>query len=100
MECALWGTGASAGQKIEICQPCHATLLWPMRSTGVEWGDAITAATAPVRASASPAATARMVCSFCPRPGDQVKKLLAGHGGTFICDGRVDFCRRILESEP
>lgn len=33
-----------------------------------------------------------LYCSFCLSPADEVKKLVAGHGRIFICDGCVEIC--------
>ncbi len=38
-------------------------------------------------------------CSFCNKPQDQVKKLIAGPAGVFICDECVDICADIIEEE-
>ncbi len=39
-------------------------------------------------------------CSFCGKTDSQVKKLIAGPGGVFICDECVDVCKRVIaESE-
>ncbi len=39
-------------------------------------------------------------CSFCGKPGDQVKrKLIAGPNGVYICDECIDICYEILDEE-
>ncbi len=38
-------------------------------------------------------------CSFCNKTEDQVRKLIAGPKGTYICDGCVEICTEILEEE-
>lgn len=38
-------------------------------------------------------------CSFCNKPQNQVKKLIAGPAGVYICDECVDICEDILEEE-
>ena len=38
-------------------------------------------------------------CSFCGRPQEQVRKLIAGPSGAFICDECVDICAEIIEEE-
>ncbi len=38
-------------------------------------------------------------CSFCNKTQGQVRKLIAGPGGVFICDECVDICADILEEE-
>lgn len=38
-------------------------------------------------------------CSFCGKPQDQVRKLIAGPNGAFICDECVDICSEIIEEE-
>lgn len=38
-------------------------------------------------------------CSFCNKAQDQVRKLIAGQDGTFICDECIDLCAEILEEE-
>ncbi len=38
-------------------------------------------------------------CSFCGRGQAQAKKLIAGPGGIFICDGCVDVAHSIIESD-
>ena len=40
-------------------------------------------------------------CSFCGKSQDQVRRLVAGPGGVYICDECVDMCREIMEEvEP
>ena len=40
-------------------------------------------------------------CSFCGKPGGQVRKLIAGPMGVYICDECVELCDEILmDSEP
>ena len=39
------------------------------------------------------------VCSFCGKTRDQVKRLIAGPDGTYICDGCVEICAGIVEEE-
>ena len=38
-------------------------------------------------------------CSFCGKSQDQVKKLIAGPNGAYICDECVDICAEIIEEE-
>lgn len=38
-------------------------------------------------------------CSFCNKSEDQVRKLIAGPGGVFICDDCVEICSEIIEEE-
>ncbi len=38
-------------------------------------------------------------CSFCGKPQSQVRKLIAGPNGVFICDECVDICAEIIEEE-
>lgn len=38
-------------------------------------------------------------CSFCNKTQDQVRKLIAGPAGVFICDECVDICADIIEEE-
>ena len=40
----------------------------------------------------------RPVCSFCGKPQDQVRRLVAGPG-VFICDECVELCREIIEED-
>ncbi len=41
----------------------------------------------------------RFRCSFCGKPQEQVRKLIAGPGGAYICDECVDICAEIIEEE-
>ncbi|MCF0146498.1 MAG: ATP-dependent Clp protease ATP-binding subunit ClpX [Eubacterium sp.] len=41
----------------------------------------------------------RIRCSFCGRPEEQVRKLIAGPDGAFICDECVGICSEIIEEE-
>lgn len=41
----------------------------------------------------------RIRCSFCGRAQEQVRKLIAGPNGAFICDECVDICTEIIEEE-
>lgn len=38
-------------------------------------------------------------CSFCNKTQEQVKKLIAGPSGVYICDECIDICSEILEEE-
>ena len=38
-------------------------------------------------------------CSFCGKTDDQVKKLIAGPNGTYICDECVGICAEIIDEE-
>ena len=40
-----------------------------------------------------------MRCSFCNKTQAQVKKLIAGPNGAYICDECVDVCAEIIEEE-
>ena len=42
---------------------------------------------------------AKVRCSFCGKSEDQVRKLIAGPNGVFICDDCVDICSEIIEEE-
>ena len=41
----------------------------------------------------------RYRCSFCGKPQEQVRKLIAGPNGAYICDECVDICAEIIEEE-
>lgn len=41
----------------------------------------------------------RLRCSFCGKPQEQVRKLIAGPNGAYICDECVDICAEIIEEE-
>ena len=38
-------------------------------------------------------------CSFCNKPQDKVRKMIAGPGGVYICDECVELCSEIIEEE-
>ena len=38
-------------------------------------------------------------CSFCGKPDRQVKRLISGPGGVYICDGCIQLCNDILERD-
>lgn len=38
-------------------------------------------------------------CSFCNKPQSQVKKLIAGPNGAYICDECIEVCSEIIEEE-
>lgn len=38
-------------------------------------------------------------CSFCNKTQDQVRKLIAGPNGAYICDECIDICAEIIEEE-
>ncbi|MCL1901918.1 MAG: ATP-dependent Clp protease ATP-binding subunit ClpX, partial [Firmicutes bacterium] len=40
-----------------------------------------------------------LFCSFCGKPKDLVKKLVAGPNGIFICDECIDICQEIIKKE-
>ena len=39
------------------------------------------------------------VCSFCGKPKERTKHLIAGPGGFYICDECVDLCRQMISDE-
>ena len=41
----------------------------------------------------------RVRCSFCNKTQDQVRKLIAGPNGIYICEECVDICAYIIEEE-
>lgn len=41
----------------------------------------------------------RIRCSFCGKPQSQVRKLIAGPNGTFICDECVEICSEIIDED-
>lgn len=41
----------------------------------------------------------RVRCSFCNKTQDQVRKMIAGPAGVYICDECVDICADIIEEE-
>ncbi len=41
----------------------------------------------------------KIKCSFCNKTEDQVRKLIAGPGGVYICDECIDICSEIIEEE-
>ena len=41
----------------------------------------------------------RLRCSFCGKTQDQVRKLIAGPNGAYICDECVDLCAEIIDEE-
>ena len=41
----------------------------------------------------------RIRCSFCGKSQEQVRKLIAGPNGAYICDVCVDICAEIIEEE-
>ncbi|MCI8415882.1 MAG: ATP-dependent Clp protease ATP-binding subunit ClpX [Lachnospiraceae bacterium] len=38
-------------------------------------------------------------CSFCGKTGEQVRKLIAGPNGVYICDECIDVCAEIIDEE-
>ena len=38
-------------------------------------------------------------CSFCHKTEDQVRKLIAGPDGAYICDECIGICSEIMEEE-
>ncbi len=38
-------------------------------------------------------------CSFCSKGQDEVSRLIAGQGSTFICDACVQLCQQLIEEE-
>ena len=43
--------------------------------------------------------TTKLRCSFCGKTEKQVRKLIAGPNGAYICDECVDICAEIIEEE-
>lgn len=41
----------------------------------------------------------RYRCSFCGKAQDQVRQLIAGPGGVYICNECIELCRQIIEDE-
>ena len=38
-------------------------------------------------------------CSFCGKTGDQVRKMISGPSGTYICDECAELCAELIEEE-
>ncbi len=38
-------------------------------------------------------------CSFCGKTQEQVRRLIAGPGGVYICDQCVQLCQEIIDEE-
>ena len=38
-------------------------------------------------------------CSFCGKSGEQVRKMISGHSGTYICDECIELCAELIEEE-
>lgn len=38
-------------------------------------------------------------CSFCGKSQEQVRRLIAGPGGVYICDGCIALCQQIITEE-
>ena len=38
-------------------------------------------------------------CSFCGKNQDQVRKMIAGSNGVYICDECIEVCSEIIEEE-
>ena len=38
-------------------------------------------------------------CSFCGKPKELAKKLIAGPDGVYICDECVEICKEVLDKE-
>lgn len=43
--------------------------------------------------------SAKLVCSFCGNSQDEVRKLIAGPRGVYICDSCIDLCNDIIAEE-
>ena len=41
----------------------------------------------------------KICCSFCGKTSDQVRRLLSGTNGVYICDACIELCSEILEEE-
>ena len=41
----------------------------------------------------------RICCSFCGKTSDQVRRLLSGPNGVYICDECIELCSEILDEE-
>ena len=41
----------------------------------------------------------KLRCSFCNKTQEQVRKLIAGPNGAYICNECVDICSEIIEDE-
>ncbi len=51
-------------------------------------------------APGGPLPTKTLYCSFCFKSQHEVKKLISGPGGIFICDECVDLCNEIIAGRP
>ena len=38
-------------------------------------------------------------CSFCGKSGEQVRKMISGPSGTYICDECIELCAELIEEE-
>jgi ATP-dependent Clp protease ATP-binding subunit ClpX len=50
-------------------------------------------------ATTPPEGTDHLSCSFCGKPQRQVRKLIAGPAGVYICDECVDLCNEIVDED-
>ena len=39
------------------------------------------------------------LCSFCKKSQEEVRRLIAGPGGVYICDECIALCQEILEED-
>lgn len=76
--------------------PAHSTTA---KTTAKKKGrKAMTQAT-PTQGNAVPLPKSTMYCSFCGKAHKDVRRLIAGPGGVFICDSCVAKCNEILATE-
>ena len=40
-----------------------------------------------------------LFCSFCGKPKELVKRLIAGPNGIYICDECIEVCREVVNEE-
>ena len=41
----------------------------------------------------------QLICSFCGKPKELAKRLIAGPNGVYICDECVEVCREVMKED-
>ncbi|MCI2418437.1 ClpX C4-type zinc finger protein [Saccharopolyspora sp. K220] len=80
-----------AGPGVFICDSCVA-----LARQAVHGADEVAAPRTPLAPQSQASA---LTCSFCDKPGSQVRRLVAGPDAR-ICDGCVQFCDEVLAAQP
>ncbi len=101
--CPLCGTPCGDNHQVTVCKPCHNTLAASastITATGEFSSAQVMAAINfhPDESLAPAPIVGGVVCSWCSKPGESVKKILS-HGEIKLCNECVGLCASVMAAE-